>query len=351
MRKLSLILLFAILIGSIFNVCSALDDNKDKAEKMTQIINKLQYDQKLTKEALQEVRRGQLNYRIAKDLLKDTYSSNTQTINIVIMIVLAVFTIIGFLGVKSVGSIKSNFQGELNELEKLREKYEQKFTKLDKLHNETEDKLKEIQNTNEKQDQRLQILEIQEKVGTLIQNKDYSRAMEYVEIGLSLDSKDNILLHGKAECSRSLFGIPVAIQCYEELIKIDPNDYIAINNITEFYLIERNVPKAKEVIEKYKQLMVKRESAFLVWYFDLVVLYLKDDLNSLKLHIDEEIIQLTEEKTNRIVGWRFNEIIKEFEKDNESALKSLFFTCIDFLEGKIDITALNEKKVQNADTA
>jgi hypothetical protein len=44
-----------------------------------------------------EVRRDQLNYKIEKDLLKETFSSNYQTINIVLAIVLGIFTIVGFL--------------------------------------------------------------------------------------------------------------------------------------------------------------------------------------------------------------------------------------------------------------
>jgi hypothetical protein len=49
--------------------------------------------------SVKEVRRDQLNYKIERDLLKETNSSNIQTINIVIAIVLSIFSVLGFLGV------------------------------------------------------------------------------------------------------------------------------------------------------------------------------------------------------------------------------------------------------------
>jgi len=45
---------------------------------------------------IQEIRRDQLNYKIEKDILKEVYSSNIATINLVITLILAVFGIIGF---------------------------------------------------------------------------------------------------------------------------------------------------------------------------------------------------------------------------------------------------------------
>ncbi len=53
MKQLSLILLFVILIGGIFNVCYASENNENKTEKLIQLIDKLQSDQKMNKEALQ----------------------------------------------------------------------------------------------------------------------------------------------------------------------------------------------------------------------------------------------------------------------------------------------------------
>jgi len=54
--------------------------NKDKDTTSIEV-------QKL-KDSVSEIRRDQLNYKIEKDLLKETFSSNYQTINIVLAIIL-----------------------------------------------------------------------------------------------------------------------------------------------------------------------------------------------------------------------------------------------------------------------
>jgi hypothetical protein len=67
---------------------------------------------------LKEIRRDQLNYQIEKDLLKETYSTNLQSINTTLTIVLGLFSIIGFLGINNIQTIKKEY---LSELEKLRQ--------------------------------------------------------------------------------------------------------------------------------------------------------------------------------------------------------------------------------------
>ena len=55
---------------------------------------------------IKEVRRDQLNYQIEKNLLKEAYSSNYTTIQIIISIILGIFAILGYLGIKSITSLK-----------------------------------------------------------------------------------------------------------------------------------------------------------------------------------------------------------------------------------------------------
>ncbi|MDP2861618.1 MAG: hypothetical protein Q8N95_02375, partial [Desulfobacterales bacterium] len=142
MKQKTLILLFVFLIGIMFNLCNASEKNEKQLPKSIQLIDKLQSDLQLIKDALQEVRRDQLNYRIEKDLLKETYSSYIQMINIVITIILGVFTIIGFLGVRNISAINKKFQEELSGLKKLRVNYEQKFIEIKTEQDINKDKFK-----------------------------------------------------------------------------------------------------------------------------------------------------------------------------------------------------------------
>ena len=348
MRRISLILLLVILIGATFNLCNASEKNEKQSPKANQLIDKLQSDLQLVKEALQEVRRDQLNYRIVKDLLKDTYSSNIQTIHIVIMIILGVFTIIGFLGVKSISAIKREFQEELSELKKLREKYEQKFIEIKAEQDRNKDRFEELQNTNEEQNRRLKILEIQEKIGALLQNRNYHRAMEYITVGLEIDPHDVIMLKQKMDCLVSLSRSTEAIQCGKVLLEIAPDSLVTIVNLAELYLTTGDISESETLIGKHKKTIIEKYSNFLIWYFDLVKLYSMKDLEAIRHHIDDEIIQTSEGNVKRIEGWNFIDVRKTFEKDEATPLKTLFLKSIDFLDGKTDVSALNEIKSEKA---
>src|SRR5688572_24563921 len=56
------------------------------------------------KEQLSEVRRDQLTYQIERDLLKEAYSSNLETVNLAITLGLALLAVLGFAGVRSIGA-------------------------------------------------------------------------------------------------------------------------------------------------------------------------------------------------------------------------------------------------------
>src|SRR5438876_10467 len=64
-------------------------------------------------EQLSEIRRDQLNYRIEKDLLKETYSSNYQIVNGALAFFLTAASIIGFLGIRDINALKKDYMAEL----------------------------------------------------------------------------------------------------------------------------------------------------------------------------------------------------------------------------------------------
>ncbi len=341
MKQISLILLFVCLIGINFDFCNASEKNEKQLPKTIQLIDKFQSDLQLIKDALQEVRRDQLNYLIEKNLLKEAYSSNIQTINIVIMITLGVFTIIGFLGVKNINAIKEEFQEELNGLKKLRDNYEQKFLEIKTEQDNNKIKFEELKNTNEAQDKRLKILELQEKVQSLIKIRNYTRALEYLTIGLQLDSEDITMLSQKRTCLTSLKDYSGGIQCAKLLLEIDQDNMDAIIDLAELYLITRNINEYDKLIEKHKTSIIEKCTIYLIWYFDLIKLYYKKDLDAILQHIENETIQKSEGSVVRIPNWIFIDIKNAIELDEKTPLKSLLLKSIDFLEGKADVAALN----------
>ena len=107
-----LVFLITILLASFFASSTTFSQKKgtlNVPEKLARI-----------EESISEIRRDQLNYRIERDLLKEAFSSNYQTINIVIAIILGVFSVIGFLGIRDIGTIRRQYFNELNKLNDLR---------------------------------------------------------------------------------------------------------------------------------------------------------------------------------------------------------------------------------------
>lgn len=149
------------------------------------------------KQQLQEVRRDQLNYQIERDLLKETYSSNLQTVNVVITIVLGTFTILGFLGVRSIGSARKEFRDELDQLREIRTRSEIRLAEIESQQKRVQTQLDEVSKLNVEQDRRLKLLEIQETASSYMGKHQYQRVLDYVTVGLELDANDITLLQLK----------------------------------------------------------------------------------------------------------------------------------------------------------
>ena len=80
---------------------------------------------------IQLIDTNQLNYQIEKDLLKETYSVNYERINIFIAIVLGIVAIFGFLGIRDISKIKTNYENELAVLRRVKEQFENKVNEFD----------------------------------------------------------------------------------------------------------------------------------------------------------------------------------------------------------------------------
>jgi len=322
-------------------ICQSSEKDEKSPALVSQTIEQLRTEINKTKQVLQEVRRDQLNYRIEKDLLKETYSSNVQTINIVIALILGILTVVGFFGVRSIDAIKKEFQKELNELRGLRKQYEQKFADIEAEQVHTEKEFEDLRATSEEQNKRLKILEIQEKAGSLMATKDFSRALEYLSVGLELGPDDVIMLRQKLYCYIKLYKFPEAMECGELLLKNEPSNMDAASELAELYLIEKKIPEYERLVEINREALIRRYSEYLLWFFELVKLYTKEDFDSFVIPFQDELIKEDSEKSEKIRGgWVFDEVKSVFGNDEETPQKSLLWKSIDFLEGKINESEL-----------
>ncbi len=229
-------IIFTILISFIilnYLPIKAEADENPQEQKILVLENRL----KINTESLDAVRRDQLNYNIEKNLLKEAYASNMQTINLIIALILGSLTILGYAGVRSINSIKKDFKGELDNLILLRSEFDLKMRDVDDQLLNAKKRYDELAQVNEKQDKRLQILEIQEKSAALIKEKNFSNALRYIDIGLSLSSHDISFLSMKALCLLCLKRFDECIFAYEILLSQDSNNISAITNLIELYLL------------------------------------------------------------------------------------------------------------------
>jgi len=291
---------------------------------------------KINDDAVKEIRRDQLNYKIEKDILKETYSSNIQTINILIAIVLGLFTIIGFLGVKGIASIKNEFNKELDEIKILKSKYELKFIEIEKEQSRAKEDYEELKTSNEDQENRLKILEIQEKAGSFINNKNYTRALSYLLVGLELEPKDMIMLGQKQHCHIKLKNYAEAINTGEILFKNDPDNVSIILNQCELYLITKNIDEYDKLVEKYKAAIAEREPIYMIWYFESIKFLQKKDLEGLKKHFQNLVSTKIEPSKSRRLNWDFADIKEIMASVEPVELNNFFAKIILFLEGGIE---------------
>ncbi len=164
--------------------------NQDQLpENIQSDIRQLKQDIKTTSNDVEILRRDQTNYRIEKDILKEVYSSNYQTINIIITIVLGVIGVLGYLGIRSIKEVKSDYANELSELRKLKSTFEVELLALVNKQKEFESKIGDLAKTNEEQDRRLKVLEIIEKISKIIGTGQWQWALQYISLGLDIDGR------------------------------------------------------------------------------------------------------------------------------------------------------------------
>jgi hypothetical protein len=197
---------------------------------------------------LKMVEQNQINYQVERDLLKETYSSNFETINIVLTIILGLFSIIGFLGIRDISSLRTEYKvelGKLTESKKILDKITEEIgTKQETIIQQGQ----AIEKINEDQDRRIKILEIQEKAGTLIDQNNPQRALEYLAIGLDLDPKNILVINLQAKCFWKLRNYSGAIEKFEYLCEIDKtNEKLYKQNLLELYLFNNQIKKFDEL--------------------------------------------------------------------------------------------------------
>lgn len=316
----------------------AADDESDDVHSHDSIQEEL----RINRDAIKEIRNGQLNYRIEKDLLKETYSSNLETINAMIAVVLGLIAILGYLGLRSVSEVKNDFRDELTKLQGLRSEFEIKLADLKTAQEKAENKISEIDSTNTKQDIRLQVLEIQEKAASLMEQRNFERALEYLGAGLGLSMNDIVLLGQKAHCLMKLFRFAEAISTCEKIIEEAPDDSSAATNVAELSLLTRDLEKYRNLVGQHPGIATRDEGK-VAWYLESLRCYVESESVALRQNILKGIEHLDDSVKEKFFSWGFDELQFAFRGDSETPDKLLLWKLAECIEGKISVGDLREQ--------
>jgi tetratricopeptide (TPR) repeat protein len=293
------------------------------------------------KDSISEIRRDQLNYKIEKDLLRETFSSNFQTINIVLTIVLGVFSLIGVFGIRNINSIKKDYENELKDLKNLSFDFELKIDNYKNDLDEMKNKYVELNKTNEIQNQRIKLLELQEKISSLIKADSFTIAMDYISIGLDIDSKNVSLLNSKGLCLIKASDLYSALATFKICYDLEPNNLLTILNLLELYLLLNQIDEYDSLYKKHQlQIASKKINGIgLNIYFDFFKAYqnhnYKEMKNIFSNYINDHSFDSKLIGTVPSLKWDFTETNKLLSSKPNDNGKTTFSTLIKLLDNKI----------------
>ncbi|MFA4828934.1 MAG: hypothetical protein WC855_06035 [Thermodesulfovibrionales bacterium] len=287
------------------------------------------------KDNVSEIRRDQLNYKIEKDLLRETFSSNYQTINVVLAIVLGIFTIIGVLGIRDISTIRKDYLKEFDNLSNLRKDFEFEVKKFMDEQEKIKENYLQIIKTNEEQSKRIKVLELQEKISAAIKDSNYKQALEYVKIALELDHKNTGVLLKKASCFWKLNDLPKTVAVYKKILDLESDNPTAIVNSLELYLILKQFENFNALHEKHKLLIdSKGGETGLKTYYKILEFYQLKKYDELKAFF-KGFLQALPQGKQKLFNWDFSDLLKFIQSKPIDDGKKLIDIYISVAKGEL----------------
>jgi len=329
------IALFLLLFSS-FSFAATQRSEHGNSEDIKNEISELKRDIKSSENDVDLIRRDQLNYSIEKNLLKEAYSSNIQTIQIIISIALGVFTILGYLGLKNINQLRDSYTKELEELKKVKSDFEKQLQTLKEKYEEFQNKVDRI---NETQDHRLKLLELIEKVNEIIKTGQWRWALEHIAIGLEIDPQNLSLIAQQGECQGKLGELKKAIATWKKIIEssnADKSTVIrAVVNILEYLALENNKGEFDSLISKYQNDVDQYRDGAVNAYLRSLIALVGNDLTSAIAELESFASRFTGIQKTYIEDWSFYEVWNVALKWEEGHKKELILKTINFFGGHL----------------
>lgn len=278
---------------------------------------------------VKQIDANQLNYKIEKDLLKETYSNNYDRIQIFLTVVLALGGIAGFLGLKNVNEIKDKYLLELEQLSALRDKFNEKTVEYDKS-------LEKIIQENKKQNSKIQLLELKEKAESKFAEQEYRVSLDIATAGLEIEPNDARLLNVKYMSLGRLNYLQEAIDVLLEATKKNPDNKILTCGLIECYFFVGRSKEAHKLIKINEEIFSTGDRMKVLELFDIVDLFHAGNLTEMK-NIAQSYVTFStlEKKGKRVENWDLVDLHMFAQYQTHGELKTCLENLIWFWQGTL----------------
>ena len=194
-----------------------------------------------------EIRRDELNYRVEKDMLKENFATNYQTILIVTGFISAMFTVLSIFGVKGIKEIQ-------NECEKIQNASRKELNDLKSIKDKLEAEIEKISLASTTQASQIKLLELNDKAREHFEHKRYDAALEYFNTISNMHDEmktqqDDKTLIRQASCLARMGRFKEALSFVRKAYICAPTPDNA-SNLAEFLLFENLIPEYAELTGK-----------------------------------------------------------------------------------------------------
>jgi tetratricopeptide (TPR) repeat protein len=325
MRKLLVIILL------LFNLTGhSQEKGSDRIDTLSQKLKELDY-------SVNQIQRDKINYQIEKDLLKETYSRNYETLNLLITLILGIIGVLGFLGLRDITSIKKEYRLELEKLQSTKSEFESKSKEFDKEKGKFEEEIRKIIETNDRQNNKIKILELKEKINKLIEDNKLYDASDYINAALEIAPEDTFLLTNQGIVNTRLNRSDKALNSFKKAFELDPNNETFLCNLIECYVLSNNTIQAEALLDKNKATFENKGNGGLKIVKDIFELFYKNDTKAFTNYIAKFMDKNDlESQKKRFPGWRFTEALFTCAYHKENDLSNKLKNFLWYLDGQIN---------------
>lgn len=292
------LILFLLLIGGNIKAQNSIDSLK---------VVRLELKYQILEDRFKEVKRDQLNYSIEKDIYKEVYKNNFERINITITFVLGLFGVLGFLGIRNISTIKKDYSNELQYLKELRQSFEVKIDEFSSLKENYDNELKTISETNITQNNKIQLLELKEKIKNKIKNDELTMALETSLVALELAPKDTSLLKDVGKIYCRLGEYKDSIRVLKKIMEIEPEN-APIADLIEIYYFNNQIETAKKLIKENPDWVSEEKKETILRFLNVIDIYHNKNIEDLKSIINEQIDMTDLSSETQRFLWDFEDI-------------------------------------------